>query len=997
MMRTMRETDPNLIANKSDFQMPIIKKEMDDLIYNDHTGAQSRIAAENWWNGRDNGLRNDNYFNNNNNNNTQNDHLTQNNNYDNNPSSAKDYNRNHNLKDDINRVLTHDPTEYTDVLVTENQLVHTESITPSNLQVDTNSFNVNKNIRYNELPKQYDNNHSEYLNQISPRINSNNDFDSNHRAFFNSKFNSSQTKLNDIRYNDEINTYYENINDRATAGTASSSHAGVIDKMYVDNHSLIQDRCPNEFVRATNDRLNEEESSFSNTRNGNDTHGKNNMSTVKKCFLVGQDVENDKILAKIANSNRESAINNKKQMIEGYYDVCPRDANVGDPNNTNNNSEFVHTRHFGGNINESNIERGYNGSSIEEQFLNSRSNAPHFIDNGFMVDYFDTHQTYHESFLENHHTPSKTNIVDTNPKDCSKTNSYYSRELNDEKNDLRIRRNNAEKFYQVEKNILDSINSPTINQMHTLREISKNVDNGLINDSSPQNGEEPDPKEIMFHNGQESSNFYYPIPGMHTGYKGNHYENYDNVAHFHGKAFDVDPREPPRYLDMLFTSPSLNDVVSLPTLPLPSCYQKYNNFQLSPSFDSSLISNIRYPYFESDPSRIDYNDQNIKTPTHHGILHSNYNNKFNDENDNNLELDTEPNSVNSKHMEPPLSIEDSLLKIHENNDRNTNGKRCVSVDYDNTKTDNNNNDKNINNNNNNNNNIDINNNKCDELDSDICADRHVNGIDHKAKRLSEILNLDSRSNSIMSSDEDDYNAEYIINEGEEEYSDSLDTTINSSAKDVMRNTGNASLRNRDGDDKISNNLNTLKLPPLDFRSLGSNTNNNLNNDNGTNKNLHHFLDKMEHPYDYMKDSIGDFNGNNSSRKPDKNYRKRLASSLNSAYTFDQSNDTEYDNGDNLISDKELVNITVRDLNQKLHGHTKDEINKFKQKRRTLKNRCYAQSSRLRRMRIRKDLEAKNLDLIKESKILREELEATKVELNFYKNSMASRFPENKLD
>lgn len=79
----------------------------------------------------------------------------------------------------------------------------------------------------------------------------------------------------------------------------------------------------------------------------------------------------------------------------------------------------------------------------------------------------------------------------------------------------------------------------------------------------------------------------------------------------------------------------------------------------------------------------------------------------------------------------------------------------------------------------------------------------------------------------------------------------------------------------------------------------------------------------------------------------------------------------------LVSDEELVTLSVRDLNKRLRNLTKDEKIKYKQRRRLLKNRGYAQTCRTRRIH---NQHAKEI----ENEKLKDLLQQITLERNLYK-------------
>lgn len=93
--------------------------------------------------------------------------------------------------------------------------------------------------------------------------------------------------------------------------------------------------------------------------------------------------------------------------------------------------------------------------------------------------------------------------------------------------------------------------------------------------------------------------------------------------------------------------------------------------------------------------------------------------------------------------------------------------------------------------------------------------------------------------------------------------------------------------------------------------------------------------------------------------------------------------------DDLINDALLLQLPVRDLNKRLQGISKEEIARLKQKRRTLKNRGYAQSCRTKRMNQRIELENANEILATELHKMKSELSRITQERDMYKQRFSA--------
>lgn len=108
------------------------------------------------------------------------------------------------------------------------------------------------------------------------------------------------------------------------------------------------------------------------------------------------------------------------------------------------------------------------------------------------------------------------------------------------------------------------------------------------------------------------------------------------------------------------------------------------------------------------------------------------------------------------------------------------------------------------------------------------------------------------------------------------------------------------------------------------------------------------------------------------------------------HPYSSSSQSSNSDAKNMIADELLTTLSVRELNKRLHGCPREEIAKLKQKRRTLKNRGYAQNCRSKRLHQRHELEKTNRKLQLELESIRIELKKARIEIDMLKQRYAPR-------
>ena len=115
---------------------------------------------------------------------------------------------------------------------------------------------------------------------------------------------------------------------------------------------------------------------------------------------------------------------------------------------------------------------------------------------------------------------------------------------------------------------------------------------------------------------------------------------------------------------------------------------------------------------------------------------------------------------------------------------------------------------------------------------------------------------------------------------------------------------------------------------------------------------------------------------------------RLRIDLDSSFTEPQSPQSKQDSSEH-ITDDDLINLPIRDLNKRLRNLSKDAVQKIRKRRRSLKNRGYATSCRQRRAAVKESLKTQNKRLEAQLRDTKKRLSESVKERDSYKSKYES--------
>lgn len=134
---------------------------------------------------------------------------------------------------------------------------------------------------------------------------------------------------------------------------------------------------------------------------------------------------------------------------------------------------------------------------------------------------------------------------------------------------------------------------------------------------------------------------------------------------------------------------------------------------------------------------------------------------------------------------------------------------------------------------------------------------------------------------------------------------------------------------------------------------------------------HHFSELHQHPLAPLN-IHNSYSHNNNRPLSVSSTRSSMASPRHGNHAYNSSISSG-SSDKKLLPDELLTRLSVRELNKRLHGCPREEVVRLKQKRRTLKNRGYAQNCRSKRLQQRCELEKTNKHLQDELNRLRSKL------------------------